>query len=133
MNRREFLTTASAGTVLPVLRPVRPTAQAAGAPQGDRAIWIGHMRRLADPVLKNLAAGTLKARMPVEQAPGANRRNVTHLEAVGRLVAGLAPWLELGADAISAVRSVRVANDAAEGLAVVGCDPGRGSHRNLLV
>ena len=56
------------------------------------------MRRLADPVLKNLASGTLKARMPVEQAASANRRNVTHLEALGRLVAGLAPWLELGAD-----------------------------------
>ncbi len=56
------------------------------------------MRRLADPVLQNLAAGALKARMPVEQAAGANRRNVTHLEALGRLVAGVAPWLELGAD-----------------------------------
>src|SRR3954447_20104283 len=57
------------------------------------------MRRLADPVLENLAAGTLKARMPVEQAAGANRKNVTHLEAIGRLLAGLAPWIELGADA----------------------------------
>jgi hypothetical protein len=56
------------------------------------------MRRLADPVLKNLAAGTLKARMPVEQAAGANRQNVTHLEALGRLVAGLASWVELAPD-----------------------------------
>ncbi len=66
--------------------------------QDDRAIWIGHMRKLADPVLKNLAAGTLKARMPVEQAAGANRQNVTHLEALGRLLAGLAPWIELAGD-----------------------------------
>jgi hypothetical protein len=99
LDRREFLKAASAGTVMPVVRPARQTPQAAGAPLGDRAIWIGHMRRLADPVLKNLAASTLKARMPVEQAASANRRNVTHLEALGRLVAGLAPWLELGADA----------------------------------
>ena len=56
------------------------------------------LRRLADPVLTNLAQGTLKARMPVEQAPGADRRSVTHLEALGRLLAGMAPWLELGAD-----------------------------------
>ena len=56
------------------------------------------MRRLADPVLRNLAAGTLKARMPVEQAPKADRRSVTHLEALGRLVAGIAPWIELPAD-----------------------------------
>lgn len=37
--------------------------------------------------------------MPVEQAAGANRQNVTHLEAIGRLLAGLAPWIELPADA----------------------------------
>jgi hypothetical protein len=83
---------------MPAARPDRRTRQAAPAPQDDRAIWIGHMRKLADPVLKNLAAGTLKARMPVEQAAGANRQNVTHLEALGRLLAGLAPWIELAVD-----------------------------------
>jgi hypothetical protein len=56
------------------------------------------MRRLADPVLTHAANGTLKASMPVEQASGTDRRSVTHLEAVGRLLAGLAPWIELGAD-----------------------------------
>ena len=56
------------------------------------------MRRLADPVLTNLASETLKARMPVEEAAGANRHTVTHLEALGRLVAGIAPWIELPAD-----------------------------------
>jgi hypothetical protein len=45
-----------------------------------------------------MADGTLKARMPIEQAAGANRRAVTHLEAVGRLLAGIAPWIELAAD-----------------------------------
>ena len=64
-------------------------------PAGDRALWIAALRRLADPVLTNLANGTLKARMPVEQAPGADRRSVSHLEALGRLVAGIAPWIEL--------------------------------------
>ena len=33
--------------------------------------------------------------MPVEQADGADRRAVTHLEAFSRLIAGLSPWLEL--------------------------------------
>jgi len=55
-------------------------------------------RRLVDPVLGHLAKGTLRARMPVEQAAGARREAVTHLEAFGRLIAGLAPWLELAAD-----------------------------------
>jgi hypothetical protein len=78
---------------------VRAENRVSQAAQDDRAVWVGHMRRLADPVLKNLAAGTLKARMPVEQAAGANRRGVTHLEALGRLLAGIAPWLELRGDA----------------------------------
>jgi len=56
------------------------------------------MRRLADPILNNLANGTLKARMPIEQASGADRAPVTHLEAIGRLLAGLAPWIELPDD-----------------------------------
>jgi hypothetical protein len=64
----------------------------------DRPFWVDILRRLADPVLRNLANGTLKARMPVEQAAGSNRASVTHLEALGRLVAGIAPWIELPAD-----------------------------------
>jgi hypothetical protein len=73
-------------------------AQSTPAPAGERAIWVGHLRRLADPVLESLAAETLKLRMPVEQAAGAKRETVTHLEALGRLIAGMAPWLELAAD-----------------------------------
>ena len=67
-------------------------------PEGGRGAWVATLRRLADPVLNNLANGTLKARMPVEQAPNTDRRSVTHLEALGRLVAGLAPWIELAPD-----------------------------------
>lgn len=98
MNRRDFLKTASAGSLIPAAPSRRRAVQTTTAPQGDRAIWIGLLRKLADPVLTNLANGTLKARMPVEQAAGANRQNVTHLEAIGRLLAGLAPWIELPAD-----------------------------------
>jgi hypothetical protein len=96
MNRREFLSTTSAVPALAGLRPGSQSSTAAAG--GDRAMWVSTMRRLADPVLTNLAAGTLKARMPVEQASGADRRNVTHLEALGRLLAGLAPWIEIPAD-----------------------------------
>ena len=63
----------------------------------ERAAWVAHATRIADPVLTHLAAGTLKQSMPVEQAAGANRAPVTHLEALGRLLAGLAPWLALPA------------------------------------
>jgi hypothetical protein len=74
------------------------TAQSAAGGPDDRDYWIKTLRRIADPVLTNLANGTLKARMPIEQAAGADRRPVTHLEALGRLVAGIAPWIELPAE-----------------------------------
>jgi hypothetical protein len=100
MDRREFLGALGAGAGSAGVRwtgQAPQTAQTA-PPDADRQRWIGLMQRLADPVLTNLANGTLKARMPVEQAPGADRRAVTHLEALGRLVAGIAPWIELPAD-----------------------------------
>ena len=98
MNRREFLATAGAGTALAGL----PTTGRCGSPQrrrrSDREAWVRLLLRVANPVLTNLAAGTLKARMPVEQAAGATRQTVTHLEAIGRLLSGIAPWLELRGD-----------------------------------
>jgi len=99
MHRRDFLKAASAGALVPAAHTASRIPQPIGAAQDDRAIWIGLLRKIADPVLNNLANGTLKARMPVEQATGANRQSVTHLEAIGRLLAGLAPWIELPADA----------------------------------
>jgi hypothetical protein len=92
MNRRAFLATAAGSAAASAV--AAPEARLAG-PSADREYWLGVLRRLADPVLTNLANGTLTARMPVEEATGAGRRPVTHLEAFGRLVAGLAPWLEL--------------------------------------
>lgn len=47
----------------------------------------------ADPVLSNLANETLKKEMPYESlAP--NRQRFSYLEAVGRTVCGIAPWLD---------------------------------------
>jgi hypothetical protein len=94
VNRRDFLTTAS------VISAWSGTAsgQATKPAVTERDNWIALLRRLADPVLTNLANGTLKSAMPVEQAPGTDRRSVSHLEALGRLIAGIAPWLELPAD-----------------------------------
>ncbi len=92
MNRREVLRAAGAAFVVPRIALAR-SEQAAG---GGRAGWVAHARKLADPVLANLAAGTLRAKMPVEQAAATDRRTVTHLEAFGRLLAGMAPWIESG-------------------------------------
>jgi hypothetical protein len=98
MDRREFFHAAGAVGALATARAHGASQSAASSARGDRDAWIGVMRRLADPVLTNLANGTLKTRMPVEQAAGTDRRSVTYLEALGRLLAGIAPWIELAPD-----------------------------------
>ncbi len=75
-------------------------AQSSGS--ADRQYWIKTLIKIADPVLNSLSKNELKKQMPVEVSnAGKNlkREEVTHLEAFGRLLAGLSPWLELGADA----------------------------------
>ena len=72
-----------------------------GKPTGmdDRHVWVETLDRIARPVLENLAAGTLKKNMPFESLSREPlRREVSYLEAVGRTICGIAPWLELGAD-----------------------------------
>lgn len=65
----------------------------------DRQVWIQTMTRIAAPVLENLAACTLKQNMPFESLSlEPLRREVSYLEAVGRTICGIAPWLELGPD-----------------------------------
>ena len=98
MNRRDFLTAAGTVGVAPLVGGRTAAGQVVGATQTDRPYWVSVMTRLADPVLKNLANGTLKARMPVEQTAASDRRQVSHLEALGRLLAGMAPWIELASD-----------------------------------
>jgi len=65
----------------------------------SRADWVGEMTRIAEPVLENLARGTLKTNMPFESlSKDPLRKEVSYLEAFGRTVCGIAPWLELGPD-----------------------------------
>lgn len=73
----------------------------AGEPTGaqDRAYWVETLVKLADPVLVNLSNNTLKKNMPFESlSKEPDRNKVSYLEAVGRLMCGIAPWLELGPD-----------------------------------
>lgn len=100
MNRRSFLKSAAlAGATF---APIAATPAAAQI-EDERAAWLSILRRVAEPVISNLAANQLKARMPVEAAEGRveERRTVTHLEALGRTVCGIAPWLVV-ADASAA-------------------------------
>ncbi|MDE6403072.1 MAG: DUF2264 domain-containing protein, partial [Muribaculaceae bacterium] len=66
----------------------------------DRAYWADLAYRMAAPVLSKMAAGELQRDMQVEVSPnwdGRDRR-VTYMEAFGRLMAGIAPWLALPDD-----------------------------------
>jgi hypothetical protein len=63
----------------------------------ERAYLVKSLVRIADPVLTSLSKNELKKQMPIE-AKANDRAQYCYLEAFGRLLAGLAPWLELGAD-----------------------------------
>ena len=91
MNRRELLAASMAAAL-----PLKSFGQAE-APD-NRAYWISQLQRVSHPVLDALAKRRLVATMPVECVAGheADRRRVTHLEALGRTLAGIAPWLEHG-------------------------------------
>ena len=81
-----------------LLIPAGVAAQpAADDGRRERQYCIEVLTKIADPVLNALSRNELKKKMPVE-AQDDKRGYSTHLEAMGRLLAGLAPWLELGPD-----------------------------------
>ena len=54
------------------------------------------MLRITDPVLRHTAEGTLKETMPYESPDTLHkRRDFSYLEALGRTLCGIAPWLKL--------------------------------------
>ncbi len=65
----------------------------------QRNYLVQTMTKLADPIFVNLANESLKKNMPVESNNGRQGiYNSTYLEAFGRMLSGMAPWLELGPD-----------------------------------
>ncbi|WP_163538211.1 DUF2264 domain-containing protein [Gracilibacillus sp. YIM 98692] len=60
----------------------------------EREYWLHSMLKIANPVLLHLKDRTLKKEMPVEMKEGTNREQFSHLEALARLLVGMAPWLE---------------------------------------
>ncbi len=60
-----------------------------------RRYWLDTMLKICSPVIENFAAGTLIDSLPVRpprETP--TRRDCTYLEALGRTLVGMAPWLE---------------------------------------
>lgn len=68
--------------------------------QQDRAYWCSLLYQMAEPVLRNMAEEKLQATMQTEVSPTWDGRNakVIYMEAFGRLMAGVAPWLSLPDD-----------------------------------
>lgn len=95
------------------------------APSSLRARWIEFAIQLAMPVLTAISEQRLRKSMPVECRPGLEegRRPFTHLEAVGRLLAGLSPWLATGDHPQLA--------EAARRAIVVGTDPDSPDYLNF--
>lgn len=92
--------------------------------QSDRAYWLTVLERIARPVLQAGAVGELRARMPIEHDPAStNRYRFAHLEAVGRLLCGIAPWLE--SDGLTGEEETLRAElaDLARRTVVTGVDP----------
>ncbi len=66
----------------------------------DRQQWVDLCYQIAAPVLENMSKGELRKNMPIEVSPTWDNRTkeVTYLEAFGRLMAGISPWLVLDDD-----------------------------------
>src|ERR1039458_2475195 len=116
MRRREMLKSGlaagvAAGMAFPGL--AHGEAQAVGGAQTDglipdrltggglteeRTSWVAMLDRICRPLFDALSQRRLKAVMPVEAYAGEqqHRRQTTYLEALGRSLAGMAPWLEHG-------------------------------------
>jgi len=100
MERKNFLKLLPVAGISPFVLPYAPENKVGyyglSSPNPDsRDYWISILLKITNPVLQHLSTGSLKTNMPVEST-GNDRDQYTHLEAFGRTVAGIAPWLELG-------------------------------------
>jgi hypothetical protein len=99
----------------------------------DRAYWIEVVKRVSEPVLEAVSKGQLRARMPVEAQPGVveQRKMSTHLEAFGRLISGLAPWLESAeVDGVEGALQAKYREWARAGIRY-GTDPASADYMNF--
>jgi len=99
-----------------------------------RTQWIKRLWTMVGPVLEASAAGQLHERLPLRcaaEADSADRMQYTHLEAVARALAGLAPWLDSdGGDA--AERQLRQhATLLAQQSIANALDPAHSDHVNV--
>ena len=77
----------------------RKAALKKGLAQNDREYWLSEMDKMVRPVLKSLAADSLRMLMPqvtsIHVDNKTQRIEVQYLEVLGRVLSGIAPWLQL--------------------------------------
>lgn len=132
-SRRDFVKTSLLATT--VFSAFGQDTAHATKSTDDREFWLGMLQRVAEPVLTNLASGTLRRNMPVECPTGnvESRRKVTHLEALGRALCGVAPWLELQESSASEnARRQKLADLARKGIANA-VDPASPDYMNFTI
>ncbi len=68
--------------------------------ESDRKYWTDLLYKISEPVLSNMSKEELAKNMELELSPRWDGRSqkVSYMEAFGRLMAGLAPWLTLPDD-----------------------------------
>lgn len=95
MNRRGFIQGAGLAAAAVSLRD---SAEGETLPQTPER-WLSYLKKTAGPVLSALSGRRFKKDFPIECKPGQeeSRRQCTYLEALGRTLCGIAPWLESGA------------------------------------
>ena len=109
MERRNFVQSLVAGSAAGAMLGAtqvasaatgKPAAAASGKPGDARAELAALAQKMSEPVLSNMAAGTLKKNFALEVSPTWDGRDkgVAYLECFGRLIAGIAPWLALPDD-----------------------------------
>ncbi len=85
--------------VLLLLSFMLTVSAAAKATPPTRKQWLAYLDKVARPVMQNIAENQLKANMPVVTSGTidnkAQRTKVAYLEAFGRTLCGIAPWLQL--------------------------------------
>ncbi|WP_348693051.1 DUF2264 domain-containing protein [Duganella fentianensis] len=98
MERRNFIQAIAAG-----MAASSASVQAASSVErsiGERQYMAALAQKMAEPVLTNMARGTLQKQFPLEVSPTWDGRDqrVSYLECFGRLISGIAPWLALPDD-----------------------------------
>ena len=102
MKRRQFV---KASSLVGLLFGINPKGMNASASpinpndvfNSDRDYWIDLLMKISQPVLSNMSKGELKKNFKVAYSPSWDHRNdnVAYMEAFGRLIAGLAPFVAL--------------------------------------